>query len=170
MLIVRTVSVLFFLLLLSGCSPLPARYDLDSSIDFSHYHSYQWRQRSFDRVSITDNSLIEKRIQTTIDRHLSNRGLERTDNSPDFIMNYHIVTRERLDIRDYGYDYYWPYRYGMYPDIYSYTEGTLILDMIDAKTDKLIWRGWTSRAINQHTLPPKTLESILLTIMKKFPR
>lgn len=87
----------------------------------------------------------------------------------DFLLTYHIATRERLDIRDYGTGYYWPYRRGPMTDVYQYTEGTLIIDMLDAKTEKLIWRGWATRVIDKPSIPQQQLEKILGQIFNKFP-
>jgi hypothetical protein len=33
-------------------------------------------------------------------------------------------------------------------EIIDYDEGTLIVDMVDARTDRLVWRGWAIDSLN----------------------
>ncbi len=166
---IRLLLLSTLLLTTVACAPLAARYDFDVEADFSQYQNYQWKSKTHKNNAITDNSLLEKRIQSLANEQLSFQNLNLVTSNPDFYLTYHISTRERIDVRDYGYGYWRPYRYGPSTDIYQYTEGTLIVDMIDAKSNKLVWRGWTSRVINQPSLPEPLLEKALGDIFKNFP-
>ncbi len=98
---------------------------------------------------------------------------------------YHRSHHSRYYPR-YGYFYY-PYRYrfgfGRYPyycgspwywygegSAYRYQDGTLIIDIIDAQTRTLVWRGWYSGVINRdNTIDDKTLQRAVKEILKTFP-
>jgi hypothetical protein len=166
---IRFLFISALLLTIIACAPLAARYDFDAEADFSQYQNYQWQNRSHKANAITDNSLLEKRIQSIANEQLSFQNLNLVESNPDFYLTYHISTRERIDVRDYGYGYWRPYRYGPSTDVYQYTEGTLIIDMIDAKNNKLVWRGWTSRVVNQPSISEALLEKALGEIFKNFP-
>ncbi len=51
---------------------------------------------------------------------------------------------------------------------YPYTEGTVTIHMMDNKTNKLIWEGWTSDELNGKNPTGKEIESSVKSIMKKF--
>lgn len=72
-------------------------------------------------------------------------------------MIYHLGTQEKIQATSYGYSYY-PYHYGYgghRVDIYQYTEGTLILDLVDAQTEQLVWRGYATDTLEQNPSPEK---------------
>jgi hypothetical protein len=169
MILFRSLLISTLLLSAISCAPLPAKYDFDTNVDFSQYKSYQWQNRTQRTETISDNSLLEKRIHSITEQKMIGRGLDLVKGKADFLLTHHIVTHERLDVRDYGTDYFWPYRRRPMADIYQYTEGTLIIDMLDAKTEALIWRGWATQAINQPSIPQQQLEQILGQIFDKFP-
>jgi len=165
----RLLFIFTLFLATTGCAPLPAKYDFDTDIDFTQYQRYQWQNSSHSVDPISDTSLLEKRVHAITNRILTGRAIELNRQRADFSLTYHIVTHERLDVRDYGAGFYWPYHRGPMTDIYQYTEGTLIIDMIDLKTEKLIWRGWATQAIEQPSIPQKQLERILKQIFDNFP-
>jgi hypothetical protein len=54
-------------------------------------------------------------------------------------------------------------------DVWSvpYTESTLIIDVIDAKTNQLVWRGYDSDTLNSGK-PEKTLDSAVDHILSRL--
>jgi len=61
----------------------------------------------------------------------------------------------------------------MNSNIYSYKEGTLIIDLMDNKTKNLMWRGWAVRDIKESYSPKEVeelIEEVVSKIFRKFPR
>ena len=55
---------------------------------------------------------------------------------------------------------------------YEWQEGTLILDIVKAADNELIWRGGASRALPSSTTPEKTdkiIKEAVSKILKKYP-
>jgi hypothetical protein len=69
------------------------------------------------------------------------RGFVEDRKNPDFNVAFYAAARERLNINDWGYGYDCCYGYGYGPYITEYTEGTVLIDLVDPKTKKLVWRG-----------------------------
>jgi hypothetical protein len=46
-------------------------------------------------------------------------------------------------------------------------EGTVTITMIDSKSDKIIWQGWTTDEVNSKNLSSKEIQSLIKTIFKK---
>ena len=48
-----------------------------------------------------------------------------------------------------------------------YTESTLIVDVIDARTNQLVWRGYDSDTLNMKD-PDKTLNKAVDSVLARF--
>lgn len=68
----------------------------------------------------------------------------------------------------YGYGYGSGYR-GSYGATTTYTEGTLVIDIIDATTDDLVWRGSAVSPINDMAYDRKDIQRAVEKILKEFP-
>jgi hypothetical protein len=74
------------------------------------------------------------------------KGMIKSDN-PDLLVNIFTKERERIDVNQYnaGWGYGWGYGWNPYlwevAAISSTTEGTLYIDLIDAKKKELVWEG-----------------------------
>jgi hypothetical protein len=56
----------------------------------------------------------------------------------------------------------------------QYEAGTLVIDVIDARTNKLLWRGWAQRAVggmlaNQDTMSRQINEAVA-RMFEQFPK
>lgn len=167
---------------LGGC----AVTDLDHTADFSRYKTYAWGKSDIDVSNPLYNSdLISKRIRTTVDEEFAKRGIVKNENDPDFIVRFHTYT-EKKEQTSGGYPYtygYFPYgwypfafRWGYFPYLLlrpqttrEYTEGTLVLDIIDQQSDELVWRGSVSGNVDDVSALKKQIEKGIRAIMKKYP-
>jgi hypothetical protein len=53
-----------------------------------------------------------------------------------------------------------------------YDNGTLVIDLVDAHTEKLIWRGWAERVdpfIDNQDWMDMTIDRVVAEILKKLP-
>ena len=153
--------VLALMLLATGCvAKYDVRTDSDPAIDFSAYKSYAIPPRAKpDTPDILDNSLVRKRLETIFVKALNARGLTAAADpaAADLLVRYWVTTEAKTDISTvpsapyaYGYGYGAPYPYyggrwsPMYQDVIvrDYTEGTLVLDLVDRSRDELVWRAY----------------------------
>jgi hypothetical protein len=99
----RTLAtVLVLVALCTACSSVRTQYDFDPTADFSAWRSYAWYPSgSFPAGDPRlDNPLLRGRIEAAVDRTLGARGFTKVQNgSPDFYVNFHLSTEERLDVR-----------------------------------------------------------------------
>ncbi len=64
---------------------------------------------------------------------------------------------------------YYPSQFvGYDSDQYQTREGTVTITMVDAKTDKVIWQGWTTNEVNSKNLTSKEIQSSIRSIFRKF--
>jgi hypothetical protein len=173
----KRLLIITALAILAGCSPqIRVFSDFDPDYDLWTYKTFDWGQKvdiEAGKNPLQYNELNDKRIKAAVQQQMVSRGYELTSNSPDLALHYHIIVDDQsvVSTEPYGYRYgqYWM---RMQTDVYSYKEGTLILDLMDKKTNNLIWRGWAVSAIDQ--IDPEKVDELIKTavarIFKKFPK
>lgn len=142
---------LLFLLLFASCASVRVASDYDQKADFSEYSTYAFYKTGIDRAEISD--LDKKRILRAIENEMSARGFQKSMN-PDLLVSIFTKEKERVDIYNNRFGPRWgwgwnawgpwgPWAYGgFYGDnISTRTEGTLFIDLIDNRTDELVWQG-----------------------------
>ena len=172
-----TFVVLCLMGLMSGCATTvyDVRYDYDTKADFAHLETYDWlpipTSAEIDRITI-------ERIKNAVNTQLEAKGLKMTSDDPDFLIASHVGKKEKVRIEDWGYGYgphgrYWGgYGGPRGVDVYKYEEGSLILDFVEPKSKKLIWRGSAKAQINTDKTPEKREKLIaeaVQKILEKFP-
>src|SRR3954453_15518640 len=98
-------SVLVFLLLLLGGTVSLAqkvKTDFDKSVDFSHLHTYSWRQHpAFERKPELQEqfSVAIDLIRSAVNQGLTKKGFLRVDDSPDFYITFFLTAKAMQDVR-----------------------------------------------------------------------
>ena len=116
--------------------------------------------------SITNRVLVADLIQG-----FEQRGYVPTTDTPDFEVAYYASVRDKLDINTWNYGYTWRGWPRRYADIREYTEGTVIVDVIDPMTKNLLWRGQGVAAVsNKPDEYVQELDRTVAKILEKFPQ
>ena len=175
-------------LLLAGCASV-AHVEKDKTVNFSKYQTYAWvdtkdKQNDSTRTPVSD--LTERTIREAVNAELTKTGW-RESKKPDVLLTYDVLVEKNVKelnnpvySRPYSRYYYNPYtRRWMsffYPsqflgydrDEQQVREGTITISVIDAKTDKTIWQGWTTDEVNSKNLSSKEIKNSVKSIFRKF--
>jgi hypothetical protein len=173
---------------LGSCGTSRVVTDSDPSANFSRYHTFKFTDQEDDSAGpnpLYHSSLIDNSIHSQIAIELEKRGMQEVNRNPDMLVMYHTYTeRKQSSANNYypmmyggwGWRYY-PYGMAMYPYPYgywngynrTYTEGTLLIDAIDASTKQVVWRGSVSDAIDEpKDLSKKAMKAVSI-IFSRFP-
>lgn len=165
-----------------GCSSLQVGYDYDPSVDFSRYRTWYWLPPTSDGDPRTSNDLLNARIRNAVEEALAAKGYRRAPTGEgDFGVGYHTAIEGKLDVRTidtyYGYGPGWGHYGGLggmgtetYVD--QYDQGTLLLDVVDARTHRLAWRGSASARVVEGLQPEERAARIRKAVdemLAKFP-
>lgn len=119
--------------------------DYDKQVDFTPYKTYAFLKNGIDKAEISD--LDKKRILHAIDETMSAKGFTKSDN-PDLLISFFTKEREEVNVNQFnagwGYGWGWgwnPFLWGGNTMVTRHTEGSLYIDIIDAKKKELIWQG-----------------------------
>ena len=173
----RLLCWLLFVAPIGGCASPKIGYDFDRSVNFSAYHAYGWipgaQEATGDRR--LDNSLIDARIRTAIDTQLRSKGYVATAHgTPEFLVAYHVGMKDQ--IRGSSTQRYIGDRaHGTYTtlsDIQPYKEGTLLIDIVDAASKRLVWQASASAEVEEGVTPKerdKRINGIIRAMLSHFP-
>ena len=170
----KLLRLLPILLLFTACSSVRVATDYDKEVDFSKYKTFAFYKPGIDKAKISD--LDKKRILRAIEANLLEKGFTKSEN-PDILVSIFTKERERVDVYNdsFGYGWGWnPWWYGNYwgNTISKTTEGTLFIDLIDAKTKQLVWQGiGTSSLVTYGSVDQKIerINKIVSEILEKYP-
>ena len=138
--------------------------DSDPAAPFATYKTYAWHEGT-----PAPDPLAQERLQSAVDEKLSARGLAMNTSAPDVIVVTHVTTSDRkeLVLNGFGPGPWWG---GATASVKTYVDGTLIVDLYDAKTKKMVWRGVaTATASDKPTKNAEKMNKALEKMFEKFP-
>ncbi|WP_264522352.1 DUF4136 domain-containing protein [Flavobacterium sp. N1994] len=172
----KTLKFLPLLLLfaLASCDAIKVNSDYDKKVDFAQYKTFAFYKNGIDKVEISD--LDKKRILRSVDEALTAKGFTKSE-TPDLLVNIFTKEREQVDVNHfnagwgYGWGYGWnPYFWGGNTSVSRYTEGTLYIDLIDAKKKELIWQGDGEGVLTKDTnKKDEKIKEFVTKILEQYP-
>jgi len=185
------------LLALGACAPaISVRTALSPDASLTGLHTFRVlptpQPKIAGAVSSTNdpmlvNSISNRALRADLAQEFAGLGYVASDSNPDFCVAYYASTNQKLDVTywDYGYAWRphwwsgWGRRWGrgwggdwgiQSPTVTQYTEGTVIVDVIDPKTKDLLWRGQGVAAVSDDEAQyEQVLKKTVAAIVDKFP-
>lgn len=139
-----TIAIIIVCTLAISAAAQSVQSDYDRSFQFSNLKTFSFAtQRRAPGDPLTSDTLNNGRIRTGLESQLLAHGFQMETEKPDFVIAYYVTTKNKLNVQDYNYG---PRGWWGSRDIRvnQYSEGTLMVDFIDAKTNQVIWRGRAS--------------------------
>ena len=173
----RFVLGLLATTLVAGCSSMKVDTDYARQADFSKYKTFAYKDTE---LSISDTQpLAHERLVNAIRRELEAKGLKEVSSNPDLYVTYYGEDKENivLDTTHFGYGYgpgwYWHGGMGMGSTttrVRTYTTGTLVVDLWDAKAEQLVWRGTASDTVSDNEEKnARKIQTVLRKMFEKYP-
>jgi hypothetical protein len=113
-------------------------------------------------------------VRDRVSSDLQSKGLTEAAENPDLLIAYHSKLEQKTEVTDWGYGGFYGGWGGLggpgNVSVDQYTQGTLLIDMIDPKTKQVVWRGTASAVANNPDNPDTNkLASAVDKLMKKYP-
>lgn len=172
------LGTLLSCLLMSACATKPL-VEYDRTADFSQYRTFAWKERDYGKVEdpILDSPLLGQKVREAAVASLQASGFTqaRQTSDADFLVTYHTAEKERHSNSGLSVGFatgYW----GRSSLIYttnagqnSYEEGMLIVDILDAESGNLVWRGWRGMRLSQENFNDANVRKQVDLILSAFP-
>jgi hypothetical protein len=177
-LLVQLVIAISTLAVVGCATAITVGSHVDRGLDFSRFRTYNWGPA--DSLPTGDprldkDSFFNDHVQGAVERQLAAKGLELTRSAmPELLIHYHATIARRMDVNrvDRGHGFC---AGGDCPaEPLEYEAGTIVLDIVDARTNKLIWRGWAQNSVEQMLGDPdrmvKTIDEAIKRMLRRLPR
>lgn len=170
----------------------------DENISLSKFKTFAWLPDQTDTInSPYNNEIIRNNLKNYFGQEMATRGYAVELDTPDVLLQVAIVNKKQeREIRypihprpfyycnyyycsvyysPYPYDYYYRhynnycYAMGYCKETIKYVEGSITLNVIDRKSNKLIWAGTAKGDIYDPSYINRSIHPAVEAIMKKFP-
>jgi hypothetical protein len=145
--------------------------------------------RSFALVTPLDSGshqLVDERVRTAVAAQLTAKGLTETRREEaDVLVGYGVVDHTRKEVyrTGWGWGPEWGWRYFRWgvpwamdtraDIINTYTDGSVVISMVDAKTHRMIWQSEAADVLSLPVHDPKRadkdINKAVANILEKFP-
>lgn len=169
-------SVALLALLAAGCAAsLNVRTYGPRGVDIRQYRTYTWDSPSALATGdprLDNNRFFDERVRSQVDAQLAGKGFEKqAGGTADLLLHYHMSIAQRIDAanldRERGYCS------NAECAAYVYDAGTLLIDLVDPKTNTLVWRGWAEGSmdpfIDNQDWMEKRVDQAVARILDKLP-
>ena len=165
------ISLLPVALAAAGCAPvIHVRAFTETGVVFN-FRTYSWA--ADDGVATGDprldnNRFFIERVRDSVDRELAARGFEKTERgSSDLVIHYHATIAQEIEITPTDR---FDHCYNCGSSVYD--AGTLLIDLVDARSSRLVWRGWAEKVdavIENQDWMEETIDRVVAQILKRLP-
>jgi hypothetical protein len=182
---IKNVALLAFTILLTINISAQVNSDYDKSTDFSKYKTYSiegWEKNSDQLL----NPFDKQRITDALKSELESRGITNVESNGEIAITLYLTIKDNTNYTAYtnfngglGYAGGWGYARGFGMGMGSattsvntttYKVGTLIMDMYDSSSKKMIWQGDMTSDIEENASKrDKTIPKKMSKLMNKFP-
>ena len=171
-----SVVILSSLVLISSCGPqLTVTSDFDHTANFSQFHTFKIVQLEQQYQALSQFN--QTRIINAVNAQMLAKGFTQSE-SPDMLVNITTILKNKQEIVANSYGYgggYRPYAWGggnmsTTVNVQDYQNGSLIIEVANASTKKLLWEGIGNQDIDAPSNnPEQAINSAVQKIMASFP-
>jgi hypothetical protein len=165
-------GLLFSLIVSTAALAQKINTDWDRSANFADFHTYMWEPSPHPAKNFWND-----RIMDAIDKQLQAKGWTKVDSNPDAWVVYSNSIKDQKQVVGTGYNMgpgwgwgYWGGPTSVTYNTYVTKEGTLVVDIADAKNKSLLWRGDATDTISDNTNKNiNNLNKAVEKLFKNFP-
>ncbi len=176
---IKTTALLLLVVIITSCNSVRVVSDYDKNASFNNYKTFAFFKTGIDKAEISD--LDKRRILRAIETELMAKGFTKSDN-PDLLVSIFTKSSERINVFNNGFGpgFGWGWGWGWSPFLWNNfnttsvsrsSEGSLYIDLIDAKKKELVWQGTGSGYLVTRNMEKKEarIKEFVTNIMEKYP-
>ena len=142
-----SAMILSSVVLFTSCGPtLTVTNDYDHTANFSQFHTFKIVQLEQQYQALSQFN--QTRVINAVNAQMLAKGFTQSEN-PDLLVNITSILKNQQEIVSNSYGYgggYRPYAWGggnmsTTTNVQNYTAGSLIIEVANASTKKLLWEG-----------------------------
>lgn len=175
----RVVGALLMSVSVAACGlGIVAGADFSPNVDFARYGSFVWDEpddRPIGDPRLENNPFFDQRLHAAIAVELAAHDITMNGSGRRLRVHHHATVRSRVDVYEAdvreGYSVARP---NEPPQVVEFDEGTILVDIADAESKEILWRGWAqfdiTRALTNPDVMEQAIEEAITKMFKSFPR
>src|SRR5215831_1808328 len=166
-----SLAVMWLCLAVSGGRAQKAETQFARTADFSRYKTYAWREYNLiTQQSPQNEKLIEHSLVEAVNARLKADGLTETPSNPDFYLSYHggsgmtqgqsasaVKPHEVANPGTLGTTFTSNTIPGSIPNVWVEMHGAVVFEVVDAKSNAVVWSSTVSKKIKKPGHMPQNL-------------
>lgn len=164
-------------MVLPACATMSVSSHVERGLDFTRYHTWNWAPPDAlpETDARLDSAFFQDHLQGAVEKEFARRRIDRVESDPpDLLVHYHANVSPRIDVNRTNSDAGACYDENCSVRVLESEVGTILVDVLDARTGRLIWRGWAQTNVESALDNPRQLEDrineAVTAMFKQFPR
>jgi hypothetical protein len=150
---------------LAACSSMDVKTGKDPQADFSRFRTFAWTEQPIEARQVRPSSILDQTVKASVERELPRRGLTPAAGAPpDLLIGYVAGAQTAMSYFS---------RYGHSGDVfqepYTYRLGSLTLEFIDPKTNRVVWQGTAADVIGDAGATQDQVAEAVRKILSEYP-
>ena len=140
-------------LAVTGCATMNVSSHVERGLDFTQYRTFDWGPA--DALPTGDPRLdkdpfFQDQVQGAVEKELAVRGIRPSapGATPDLLIHYHANVSQRINVNGVDRAYGYCSAGDCQANVTLYEAGTLVVDIVDTRTNRVIWRGWAQDSVD----------------------
>lgn len=148
---------------LMACASAQVNADWDRTARFAEYRTYAWMDTPR-MQELQQGTLFDRRLRSAVESELASKGLRKSDASgeADVLLAYHAGVKDKLDVQQWGH-------FGRRWDVREYQQGTLVIDVVDASSESLVWRASATEEVRTSDVSDAKIAEVVQKMFASFP-
>ena len=159
----RRAAVIVTALVITGCAvPLSVTSYLERGVNLSRYQTYAWEMVDDQPTGdprLDSNAIFHERVRAEAEPWLTRRGFLKVNADADITVRYRVAITD--EIEDPTIDRVTGYCPQNDCAAYVFQSGTLVFELADARTHRMLWRGWATGPVDGVVDNQKGLEEMI---------
>jgi hypothetical protein len=158
---------------MTACATTNISSFVERGSDVRQYRTYSWGPASVQTTGdprLDNNRFFQERVEAAVERNLNARGFAKATDPTDLLVRYYASIEQQVNAD--GTDR--PYVACEDCRPFVFDAGTIVVDLIDARTRRLVWRGWAEGSIDgvidNQAWMEKRVDEAVARILERLPR
>lgn len=170
----NSILVVLATIAISACNSIPVSQDFEQYFDHSRLKTFAWQSNDNNEWGLADNEIVDRRIRNAIADTLVTKQFTQVETeASDFLVSYNVVVEQRVT----GNNLSGGVSMGRSTrgrsasigistgsQVRTYERGTMLIDIHDVASDKLVWRGVSAQALPDLSDPQRLTDRINETV------
>ena len=169
------LPMLLVALLTPGASAKGVKTAHEAGVDYSAYPTFDWRpgHKGHPDAPLAEGSPLDRQLRSIGEKLLRAAGFEKSvSGEPDLWITFYGMLEDIGAVGGVNFELSehvsWIGDPGSHY-AHFYQQGTLVVEVVDAASDEVLWRGWASETIKKPSQLEKKAEKVMSRILKQFP-